>query len=101
MKKLIVGMLVLMVSLSSANAEKPLKKNAEAVSKVEKVEVYYFHFSRRCVTCQAVEAESKKDLAVLYPALFKSGKVTFKSVNLDESDSKSIAKNATQKGSLC
>ena len=48
------------------------------------VEVYYFHFTRRCVTCNTVEAETKKDLEVLYSEQLKAGTMTFKGVNLDE-----------------
>lgn len=43
------------------------------------VEVYYFHFSRRCATCNAVESVSKEAVEELY-----GHKVTFIGYNLDE-----------------
>jgi hypothetical protein len=49
-----------------------------------KVEVYYFHFTRRCMTCQNVENVSKKAVETYYAAQVKSGQVSFRSVNLDE-----------------
>ncbi len=55
-----------------------------------KVEVYYFHFNARCMTCKTVEAQAKADIESLYPELVKSGKVSFKAVNLDESEGKAI-----------
>jgi hypothetical protein len=49
-----------------------------------KVEVYYFHFSRRCMTCNNVEKVSKEAVESLYSAQIKKGEIFFKSVNLDE-----------------
>jgi hypothetical protein len=63
---------------------------SSAVNPVKKVEVYYFHFSRRCNTCINVENESKKAVEALYPEQVKKGEVTFQSVNLDEKDGEAI-----------
>jgi hypothetical protein len=51
-----------------------------------KVEVYYFHFTRRCMTCTNVENESRKAVESLYPEQVKKSEITFKSVNLDEKE---------------
>ena len=45
----------------------------------EKVMVYYFHYSRRCATCNAVESVSKEAVAAL-----DKNKVKFADFNLDE-----------------
>lgn len=63
-----------------------------------KVEVYYFHYTRRCVTCQAVEAESQKIISTLYAKEMKEGKIKFIGVNLDEKNSKSIAGKCKAEG---
>jgi hypothetical protein len=55
-----------------------------------KIEVYYFHFTRRCTTCQNVENVSKKAVETLYPDKVKSGMVSFQSVNLDEKAGEAI-----------
>lgn len=56
-------------------------------------EAYYFHYSSRCVTCKAVEAEAKADLENLY------GKsVTFTSVNLEDPSGKDLAEKLRVKG---
>jgi hypothetical protein len=52
-----------------------------------KAEVYYFHFTARCVTCLAIEEQAKKNVESLYP-----GKVTFQSINIDEASSKELVK---------
>ena len=51
---------------------------------VAKIEVYYFHFTRRCTTCQNVENVSRKAVETLYPEKIKKGEISFQSVNLDE-----------------
>jgi len=56
-----------------------------------KIKVYYFHFTARCITCRTVEEEAKKNLEILYPNLIKKGIISFQSINLDESESKVLA----------
>lgn len=63
-----------------------------------KIEVYYFHYSRRCITCNSVESISKQAIAEIYPKQFKKGEITFKSVNLDEKTSEAIAKKCKTEG---
>lgn len=63
-----------------------------------KVEVYYFHYSRRCVTCNAVEDVSKKAIVEMYSKQFKKAEITFKSINLDNKDSEAIAKKCKAEG---
>ncbi|MBC8146796.1 MAG: hypothetical protein H8E98_02290 [Bacteroidetes bacterium] len=68
------------------------EKNNESQVTVSKIDVYYFHFTRRCLTCNAVEDESKKALETLYPKQVKAGTITFQSINLDEEGSNEISK---------
>lgn len=94
MKKIIsLSVLILLVSFFSFAANNIAAETTKtSVSKPAKVEVYYFHFTRRCMTCQAVETESKKAILALYPAQVKQGKVRFTQINLDDKSSVSIAK---------
>jgi len=62
-------------------------KSAEKATATEKVEAYYFHNAIRCETCRTVEAEAKAALKELY-----GSKVTFQALNLENKESKSIAK---------
>jgi hypothetical protein len=57
-----------------------------------KVEVYYFHFTRRCTTCINVEKVSKEAVETQFPEQVKKGDVIFKSVNLDEKEGEAIGK---------
>ena len=100
MKKIIsVSLLFLFVVTFFTSTGIAADKNTKAaVSRSAKVEVYYFHFTRRCVTCQAVETESQKAIAALYPVQYKKGLVTFKSVNLDVKGSEVLASKCKVEG---
>lgn len=56
-----------------------------ATTKTSEVKAYYFHASRRCVTCEAVEAVSKKALKEYY-----GDNVTLESINREEAKNKSL-----------
>ena len=65
------------------NSEKKTK-----VSKTGEVEVFYFHYTRRCVTCKAVEDVSKEAIAELYGET-----ISFTSYNLDDQEGKDKSKD--------
>ena len=64
-----------------------------------KIEVYYFHFSRRCMTCNNVEKVSKQAVEQQYANKVKTGEITFKSINLDEKEGEAIGKKLNVDGS--
>ena len=90
-------MLTFLFGSISCEAQNKTKQQPEKALS-EKVEVYYFHFTRRCMTCNAVESEAIKHLESLYPELVKSGKITFASINLEEASSKAIAEKCKATG---
>ena len=101
MKKLIsfsVLMLFVVSLVTCAADNKPAKQTKTSVGSASKIEVYYFHFTRRCATCQAVETESQKAIQTLYPEQTKKGLITFESVNLDEKTSETLAKKCNADG---
>lgn len=57
-----------------------------------KVTVYYFHYTQRCKTCQAIETETKKTVETDFADQIKKGTVSFESVNLDETKNNALAK---------
>ncbi|MBA7523856.1 hypothetical protein ES705_15990 [subsurface metagenome] len=81
-KFLFFALMVLSMNiLCSAQTNK--KDENTKVSKAGKVEVFYFHYTRRCVTCQSVQNVSKEAVAELY-----GDKVSFIDFNLDEEKGK-------------
>lgn len=89
--------LVLILGGVSCNAQSAKKQEAKSIT-AGNVEVYYFHFTRRCMTCNAVEMEAKKSLDAMYSKLLKSGRITFKSINLDDATSKTAAEKCGAEG---
>ena len=79
--------LIFFMGLTTSCSGQPEKKASKSeLAAAENVEVFYFHNSRRCVTCQAVETESKDIVEELYDE-----KVTFLAYNLEEKDGKEMA----------
>jgi len=96
MKKLISTLSIfLLVGVISVSAQccKGVTNNNSACTKVtcndnqksSEVKAYYFHFTRRCVTCKAVESVSKEAIKEYY-----GNKVTFESINNDEDKNNSL-----------
>ena len=52
---------------------------------------YYFHGTRRCTTCKAVEEVTKEILNDYYATELADKTISFESINLDEEDSKVLA----------
>ncbi len=77
---------------SSCQSQGVETQNQVQVAQNEVINVYYFHFTRRCATCQAVEEQSELALNALFPELIKSGRIVFTSVNLEEPSSEDLAK---------
>jgi len=79
--------LIFFMGLSTSCSAQPEKKASKSeLAAAENVEVFYFHNSRRCATCMAVEAESKDIINELY-----KDKVAFLAYNLEDNDGKERA----------
>ena len=97
----LISLIVMIAALTALFAFRTGGKENEKATVVasgDKVEVFYFHFTRRCVTCQAVEEEAKKAVETLYPDLVKKGEISFTGVNLDEETSKPVAERCKVTG---
>lgn len=64
----------------------------------DKVEVIYFHLTRRCVTCQAVETVSGDAVHELYADEIKEGKLTFRSLNIEDKATEAEAERVKATG---
>ena len=100
MKKEWLFMLNLMLILFtfSCNAQSDKGEVSRHQSQAEMVEVYYFHFTQRCVTCQAVENETKKAIEELYSEALNEEKIVFVSFNLDNEEGKKMAEKLNISG---
>jgi len=80
---------LLLMSSFICNAQTQKKE----VAATNQVEAYYFHNTARCVTCKTVESETKANLENLY-----GSQVTFKVLNLEDNETKAIAKKLKVSG---
>jgi hypothetical protein len=87
---IMVSILVLMLGNISCNSQGNKKVAAQTLNSSQ-VNVYYFHFTRRCATCLAVEENARKAFEALYPNEIKTGDYSFTALNLDEASTKGIA----------
>jgi len=82
MNLLFIGLIL--ISLTFVGTAQSQNNDAQASIKANSnVEVYYFHMTRRCLTCQAVEDVTKEALKEFY-----GDKVPFSGYNLDEDTGK-------------
>ncbi len=87
----LVGLFFMTLLFSVQAQDEQQVKEKQKISN-STVEVYYFHNTRRCATCQAVEDVTKSALEEYYPEQMKSGTVTFQSMNIEDDTNKSIAR---------
>ena len=71
-------------TVDNSTTEKAVRTETQKTSQVK---AYYFHATRRCVTCVAVEAVSKEAINEYY-----GDKVTFESINWEEEKDNPLVK---------
>lgn len=95
---MMLSVLLVSGSVFTGKLEAQSDKPVGQVQKSVPTEVYYFHFTRRCNTCQTVEKVTRDAVNELFPDAVKSGAVTFKSVNLEEKENKALVKRLKVQG---
>ena len=99
MKKTNLAFLIMLVAMSmfSCNAQTSENRKTEnAIS--EDVQVFYFHNTKRCATCNAIENETKMALEMFFEDNMKAGTIEFTSLNLEEDDGKNMAQSLRVSG---
>jgi len=83
------------LSLFACNAQttdNQTSENQPSASVIsDDIQVYYFHNTKRCATCNAVEDETKMALELFYEERMKAGSIEFTSLNLEEAEGESMA----------
>ena len=84
--------LILMLAFSLFACKSKSPENQTSVNVIsEDLQVYYFHNTKRCATCNAVEEETKMALELFYGEKMKAGTIEFTSLNLEEEEGQSMA----------
>lgn len=65
---------------------------------VSKIEVLDFHSTHRCMTCNAIEANTKYTLDTYFAKELKANKITFQVINVDERENEKIAEKFEASG---
>ena len=65
----------------------------------QKLDVIYFHATRRCATCMAIENNTLKALETFFPDQLKKGTVKMSVINVDDDKNKAIAEKYEAAGS--
>lgn len=70
-----------------------LVSNAMLAQQVKsKIEVLDFHSTHRCMTCNAIEKNTRAVLAKYFKDEVSQGKISFRLVNIDEKENEAVAK---------
>lgn len=82
---------------TSCNGQTKSKDQSLAQS-VSKIEVLDFHSTHRCMTCNAIEANTKYTLDTYFSQELKDNKITFQVINVDEKKNEKIAEKFEASG---
>ncbi len=93
----LLSMLVVSIFLFSFIG-KSQNKTTENQVKQNSIEVYDFHTTNRCVTCKAIEANTKYTLDTYFQEEVKNGTITLKVVNIDEEENYALAEKFQASG---
>ena len=99
MSKTIKFFTVLAISLMFTSCNSQDKKQSTSVDdSISKIEVFDFHSTHRCMTCNAIEANTKYTLDTYFAKELKADKITFQVINVDEKENEKIAEKFEASG---
>ena len=82
---------------TSCNGQNKNKNNSLDQS-ISKIEVLDFHSTHRCMTCNAIEANTKYTLNTYFSKELKEDKITFQVINVDQKENEKIAEKFEASG---
>jgi hypothetical protein len=92
MHKKIKFITVLAIGLMFTSCNGQNKTNNKSLTQsVSKIEVMDFHSTHRCMTCNAIEANTKYTLETFFSKEMKNNKITFQVINVDDKKNEKIA----------
>jgi hypothetical protein len=99
MQQTIKILVILTVSLMLTACNSKNKSEAQNLDQsVSKIEVMDFHSTHRCMTCNAIEANTKFTLDTYFSDEMKADKITFQVINVDEKENEEIAEKFEASG---
>ena len=89
--------LALSILLTSCKDENKTKDTSLDLS-ISKIEVLDFHSTHRCITCNAIEANTKYTLDTYFAKELKTDQITFQVINVDKKENEKIAEKFEASG---
>lgn len=91
--KRIILLTMLFVGLTVISCNSTTDTSEKAATTVEKADVmvYYFHYTRRCATCNAVEEVTRLALNEYFKDKVQDGEIAFQSINIEEKEGETTA----------
>ncbi|TGV01115.1 nitrophenyl compound nitroreductase subunit ArsF family protein [Flavivirga rizhaonensis] len=90
---------VLVISLILTACNSQDKNKATSLDKsISKIEILDFHSTHRCMTCNAIEANTKYTLNTYFATELKEDKITLQVINVDEKENEKIAEKFEASG---
>jgi len=91
------AVLAISLILTSCNGQTKNKDNSLDQS-ISKIEILDFHSTHRCMTCNAIEANTKYTLNTYFSEELKEDKITFQVINVDKKENERIAEKFEASG---
>ena len=92
MKNLFYTLIAAILLISCGNStEKRTETASTDVKQADRIEVLYFHGAQRCVTCKAIEVNTKALLDSLYSNEIADGKIVYKIIDISQKENEKVA----------
>ena len=92
MKNLFYTLIAAILLISCGNGtEKKTETASTDVKQADRIEVLYFHGAQRCVTCKAIEVNTKALLDSLYSNEIALGKIVYKIIDISQKENEKVA----------
>ena len=92
MKNLFYTLIAAILLISCGNGtEKKTETASTDVKQADRIEVLYFHGAQRCVTCKAIEVNTKALLDSLYSNEIADGKIVYKIIDISQKENEKVA----------
>lgn len=92
-----ITVLAIGLMLSACNGQSKSKDQSLDQS-ISKIEVLDFHSTNRCMTCNAIEANTKYTLDTYFSKELAADKITFQVINIDKKENEKIAEKFEASG---
>lgn len=90
--KLLKTLLVITISMVVFScAENKTNTNTASINKKNSIEVYDFHSTNRCITCQSIENNTQFTLETFFAEELKNKTISFQIVNVDKDENYALA----------